>query len=304
MKRDDSSLTKLQFDRVRKEAERLLLEAGAMGCFPTPIEDILVAAKVEEIPEAVLSPGFLAKMRKKAGGALKRALSKVIGLFDAHARFIFVDRTLHLAKQTFVRLHETGHGFLPWQREIYAVVEDCDQTLAPEIADQFEREANVFATEVLFQLDAFTEEAELMEFSILTPVKLSKKYGASIYSSVRQYVFKNWRACAVLVLDPPEIALGHGFRARRRRFVASTKFVNLFGTPVWPEYFTPDDQIGAMVPLGKRRMSGMRELELVDRNGTTNICAAEAFTQRHQVFILIHAVRTLTTKSAIVSARA
>lgn len=301
-KPDDSSLTAGQYAQVRSAAERALNEAGAFGRFPTAIDDVMAAANVEEVKEDVLNESFITKMRRQASGALKSALSKVMGLFDARARLIFIDRSLHIVKQTFIRLHETGHAFLPWQRDLYAVVEDCEQTIDPALADQFDREANVFASEVLFQLDGFTNEAEQKPFGILVPVNLSKKYGASIYSSVRRYVTQNWRACSVVVLNPPELIEGDGFRASLRRSCASPSFVEIFGEIAWPDTFTPGDSIGAMVPIGGRKMSGKRNITLVDRNGDVHECLAEAFTQSHQVFVLIHAVKTLTARSIILPA--
>lgn len=303
-KPDDSSLTPSQYALVRSEAERALREAGALGRFPTAIDDVMAAAKVEEVKEDVLNEGFLEKLRRQASGALKSALSKVIGLFDAKARLVFIDRSLHVVKQTFVRLHETGHAFLSWQRDLYAVVEDCEQTIDPELADQFDREANVFASEVLFQLDGFSKEAEEQAFGILVPVRLSGKYGASIYASVRQYVTKNWRACSVVVLNPPVLVEGDGFRCELRRSCASPSFIETFGNIEWPDTFTPDHPVGAMVPVGGRRMSGARTLTLTDRNGDDHECLAEAFTQSHQVFILIHSLKTLTARSVIIPARA
>jgi hypothetical protein len=304
-KPDDSSLTPEQYKRVRSEAERALKLSGAFGQLPTPVDEVLRAAEVEEVQEDVLNEGLIAKLRRKAGkagGALKSALSKVIGLFDVTGRLVFIDRSLHLVRQTFVRLHEAGHAFLRWQRDLYAVVEDCELTINPELADLFEREANVFAAEVLFQLDSFSAEAEQRDFGILTPVRLSKQYGSSIYSAVRQYVTKNRRACAVIVLNPPEPAEGDGFRATLRRRCYSPAFLRIFGATKWPECFTPDDKIGAMVPVGGRRMTGQRKLTLMDLNGDKQICLAEAFTQSHQVFILIHATGTLKQPRILLAA--
>ena len=215
------------------------------------------------------------------------ALSKVIGLFDARARLVFIDRSLHIVKQTFIRLHETAHGFMPWQSKAYALMEDCEKSLSPDIADEFDREANAFASEVLFQLDTFDREAEERKFEIWTPIKLSGKYGASIYASIRRYVRGNVRACAVLVLEPPQITQGSGFRATFRRFVASPRFAEIFGAIDWPNHFTPDDQIGGMVPLGRRKASRKREIVVRDQNGDEHLCIAEAFTQTHQVFVLV-----------------
>ncbi|MEO1169879.1 MAG: ImmA/IrrE family metallo-endopeptidase [Pseudomonadota bacterium] len=299
-KPDDSSLTPEQYRKVRAEAKRALNESGALGRFPTPVSDIMAAARVEEVEDDVLNPGFIAKMRQKAGDALKSALGKVIGLFDAGAKLVFIDRSLHVVKQTFVRLHEAAHGFMPWQSDLYAVVEDSKESLEPGVADLFDREANNFASEVLFQLDTFSEEAEGHEFGIKTPLKLSRKYGASVYATVRRYVFRNHRACAVVVLNPPELIEGDGFRATLRRVVQSPFFTEIFGQIEWADSFTPDDDIGRMVPVGNRRMSGRQTLVLTDRNGDQHECVCEAFTQTYQVFVLIHSTQTLTASSIIV----
>jgi hypothetical protein len=292
-KSDDCHLTLAQHTKVRAEAERALREAGALGIFPTPIANIMSVAKVEEVKEDVLNEGFIAKLRAKAGKSLRSALSKVLGIFHASAGLIYIDQSLMEVKKKFIRLHESGHGFLPWQRSMYAVVEDCQMTLESDVADLFDREANVFASEVLFQLDTFIEDAESREFSIWTPVRMSKEYGSSIYSAVRQYVAKNSRACVVLVLNMPEFVPILGFRATLRRPIQSASFSKIFGQVNWSESFTPDDQIGAMIPIG-RKYSGKRNIGLMDQNGEMHECVAEAFTQGHQVFILIHAVETLT----------
>ncbi len=300
-KADDSTLSADQYRRVRKEAEKLLAKADAFGRLPTPIGDLMAAANVVVAPEHALDEGFLRKLRRKASFALKQALSKVLGIFDATARLIFVDRSLGPSKQTFIQLHEAGHGVLPWQRDLYAVVEDCRQTLDPDIAEAFDREANNFATEVLFQLDGFITQARDDPFGLGTPLKLSKKFGASAYSAIRQYVTKSDRPCVVIVLNPPEIAAPDGFRASLRRVVASPSFLHRFGELELPDVFTPDDKIGAMIPVGKRRMTSPRELMLIDRNGTRHDCLAEAFKHPYNVFILIYPTKALTKTMVVIS---
>ena len=299
---DDCSLTSVQLAKVRKEAERALREAGVLGVLPTPIDHILTVAKVEEVKEQILDEGFLTKMRTKAGDALKRALSKVMGVFDAAAGLVFIDHLLAPVKKRFVTLHEAGHGFMPWQRAMYKIVEDCDQTLDPEAADLFDREANVFAAEVLFQNDTFYNLAADEKFEIWTPIRLAKKFDASLYSSIRQYVSKNHRRCVVLVLNPPTLIEGDGFRATLRRVIPSNAFTKMFGDHPWASVYTPDDQLGRLVPLGKRKSSGKREIVLTDSNGNRHECIAESFTQTHQVFILIHAVKTLSPPTIVLSA--
>ena len=287
---DYSTLTPVQYSLVRKVAERALRDAGALGIFPTPIANIMDVARVQEVKEDVLNESFIQKLRTKMSGAgslVRTALSKVLGLFHASEGLIFIDRTLMEVKKQFVRLHECAHGYLPWQRGMYAVVEDCEKSLDPDVADAFDREANVFASEVLFQLDAFHLEARDHAFSIFTPVKLSKKFGASIYSTVRQYVSKSDKCCAVIVLNPPEIAPGAGFQCALRRVIVSPSFATTFGQVGWPERFGPDDQVGAMVPIGSRKSSGKRTILLRDANGNERGCVAESFTQGYQVFVLV-----------------
>ncbi len=159
---------------------------------------------------------------------------------------------------------------------MYALVEDCQHALESELAALFDREASVVASEVLFQIDRFIQDAESREFSIWTPVRMSKDYGSSIYAAVRQYVSKNNRACAVLVLNMPELVDGHGFQASLRRPIESKAFVDLFGAIQWRDTFTPDDQIGAMIPVAGRKYSGKRQIRLTDRNGDKHECLAEA----------------------------
>lgn len=262
-------------------------------------------AQVREVEEDVLNPSFVAKIMakaEKAGLAIKRAISKVMGLFHATEGLIFIDRTLMLVRQRFVRLHETAHGFLPWQRPMYALVQDCDYALDSETADLFDREANMFASEVLFQLDTFRDLADEQPFSIFTPVNLARKFNASRYAAIRQYVSKNHRTCAVVVLNMPEMDARVGFRASLRRVVSSDSFKAMFLGHQWAEVYTPDDEIGRLVPVHGRRGSGKQSMGLKDDNGTLHDCIAESFTTGHQVFVLIHVVGTMTAKRVIIGA--
>jgi hypothetical protein len=104
----------------------------------------------------------------------------------------------------------------------------------------------------------------------------------------------------VLVLDLPVPVPGDGFRAALRRVVPSPSFRTEFAESRWPAEVTPDDAFGAMVPLGSRRASGKRRLELTDDNGVRHECVAEAFKAR-QVFILIHVAMPLTAVSVRVA---
>jgi len=73
----------------------------------------------------------------------------------------------------------------------------------------------------------------------------------------------------------------------------------MFRAHTWAEVFTPDDDIGRLVPLGKRRASGRQQLGLTDDNGTLQDCIAESFSSGHQVFVLIHVNKALTSSRVI-----
>lgn len=288
-KPDDYTLSNHELLRVRREARRALEIAGVSGRLPTPVPEVMPAAEIEESGSEVLTPSFLGSLRNDVlslGGLVKRAAHKVMGLFLSSERLIFIDQSLLEVKKQFIRLHETAHGFLPWQRPMYLMVEDSKDELDPDTADLFEREANVFASEVLFQLDDFSERLVDVDFSIWAPVREAKVFGASNYSSIRQYVSKNHRDCAVVVLNPPKPSV-NGFEASLRRCVQSSTFSDRFGLVHWPNAFGPDDQVGKLEPLGKRRASGVQPFLMRDRNGDAVECQAEAFSTGHNVFVLI-----------------
>lgn len=300
-KPNDYLLDHVQQQTIRQHAEQALKKAGVWGCVPTPVASVLDAAQVVVADEDVLSKSFLAKIRRQAGNALRRALSKVLGVLDAAARIVYIDKSVIPVRQTFLKLHETAHAVLPWQRQLYVATEECELTIAPDVSELFEREAKAFASEILFHLDEFSNEANDHNFGILVPVNLSKRYKSSVYAAVRRYVTGNPRACMVLVLEPPQICPTRGFTAKFRREVASPEFHQKIGSLQWPDEFSPSDQIGAMVPVGGRKMSRPRETVLVDEQGRRHRCLAESFTPSHQVFILIHSVQTLTKVSIAVA---
>lgn len=286
VKRDDTSLRDEQVRAVREHARKVLERADALGCLPTPIDQILDSENLFVAPDNIFDDGFILKMVKKAGGLLKSALSKVMGVFDAIDRTIFINTALPKPKIPFLKLHEAGHAVMPWQAQMYKIVQDCDQTLDPDISEQFDSEANRFATEVLFQLDKFDEMARDYDFGISVPLKLGKKFGSSAYSAVRRYVKGAQRPCMVVVLNPP-VPSEAGFTAEVRRYERSPQFIELFGNTEFGPEITPDSLIGELVPLGKRKMSRARPLDLTDVNGDGRMCVAEAFATPYQVFILI-----------------
>lgn len=238
MRPDDSSVDDGTLGEIREHVDRALRDSGALGVFPTPIERIVQSAKLSIASDVSLDAGFFAKIYRSGADTIRKAVSKVLGLLDVGARRIYLDLTLSKQRRAFVTLHETGHGILPWQRDTYRYLEDCDETLDPDIKEQFEREANVFASEVLFQGAQFGVQAAAHEFSIKTAIDLSKLFGSSLYASLRKYVSTNNNPCVLLVYEAPLNLIGRGYGAALRRVIASPAFVSQFGEVQWPERCT------------------------------------------------------------------
>lgn len=300
-KPDDSSLDPEDLRAVEQRARSLLDRAGAWDRFPVPIDDILAAAEVQLAPSSIFDPvAILSYIKSKAadtGTRIKSAITKIFGLYDAEECLIHIDNSVGETKQTFLKLHETGHHDLPTHRKMFRLFQDCEKTLAPEIADQFEREANNFARFALFKGDTYARHAADCKFEIKTPMKLAKKFGASVYASAREFARTNARACVIYVLEPIEFVQGDGARAAVRRIEVSPAFRLRFGCPT-DTLITVDHRLGAVLPIG-RKMTRPMSLSMPDKNGTNHECVAEAFDTTYNILILLYPVAALTTTTII-----
>lgn len=299
---DDSLLDLHQLVTVQRHADRLLREASAIGRYPTPIDDLLAAAKLTVVDDEVLNAGVLRQFMKKAKAGIatiKSALSKVLGLFEANDRLVLIDKQAPKPRVPFLKLHEAGHGTLPHQSKIYRLMHDCKKTLDPEIADLFEREANVFASEVLFQGETFAAEAHDQAFGIKVPMNLARKFGASNYATFRRYVTTNPNTCCVVILEPAIADDAGDFVCEVRRVVVSKSFAQIYDGKILAETVTSSHPLGPVVPLNRKRMTAPTEIVLIDRNKDERVSIAEAFNTTHQILVLIQDVGR-RTKSGIV----
>lgn len=293
---DDSTLAPADRRFVEERASLILDEAAAWDRFPVPVDDILEVANLRVAPtsafdiEAIV--GYAKTQIHSAAARIKSAIGKVFGLYDARASVIHIDRTVVKSKQQFVTLHETGHHELPTHRRMFRFFQDSRHTLAPDVADQFEREANNFARFLLFKGTTFADHAADHPLALKTPLRLAKKFGASGYASAREFVRTNHRSCALIVLNPIETVEETGLRAPVRRTEASAEFEARFGRPSGDD-LTPGHVLWPVIPQN-RRMTAPQPVMLRDRNGQRHICYAEAFDSTYNIFILLHPAQTLT----------
>jgi hypothetical protein len=303
-KPDDSSLELHDLEAVEMRARQLLDRAAAWDRLPTPVDDILAAAKLRVAPRGMFDPAsvlaYIAGRTAAAAHSIKMALSKVLGIYDANEEIIHIDDSVGVPKQTFLKLHETGHHEMPSHKKIFRLFQDCDKTLAPTVADQFEREANNFARFVLFQDDAFKLRAADMAMGVKTPIALAKTFGASIYASAREFARTHHRACVVYVLEPIVAIPGGGARAEVRRIETSPSFRAQFGCPR-DLVVDVDHALGDLMPIG-RKMTKPTPLVYRDRNGVDHECLGEAFDTTHNVLLLIYPINALTSTSILLRA--
>lgn len=292
---DDHSISERQMSKIRRRAKLLLARADAFGVFPTPIDALITSADLELARDVSLDASFLGKIYKRfVPEEIKRAVEKVLGVMDSRARTIYLDQTVHTNKKPFLSLHEVGHDYLPWQRDTFAILEDSKSSLDPDVREQFEREANCFASEVLFQLDLFTQEAADCDFGIKVPIKLAKRYGASVYSAIRRYVMTHHHPCAVIVFDRNAHARA---TLTLRRCIQSTRFTDRFGALHVKQQQEPGDFFSRHAPRNRFRLPTTCALK--NRNGHPEECLIEAFDSTFQVFFLLYPVTGLARRIAV-----
>jgi hypothetical protein len=233
----------------------------------------------------------------QAAATVKAALSKILGLYDGAEKMVHIDVTVVKTRQTFLKLHEAGHHEMPAHRSMFRFFQDCEQTLRPDIADQFEREANNFARYALFQGDTFSKMANELPLEIKSVTKLAGKFGASVYASAREYARTSRRACLVHVLEPMVYSADGGFRADVRRIEPSPSFSARFGIPS-DSTISGGHVLGKLLPIG-RKMTRPTSFTVTDRNGDRQEVVGEAFDTRYNVLVLIYATADLPASVGI-----
>jgi len=217
---------------IEKTSFELLKQSKALGILPTPIDKIisyseLVVAKNIDLSKA--EDSFF----EKASFGMEKLWKNVRGFLDRWEKTIYVDLSQLPSRQNFVKLHETGHHVLTWQNATYQFLDD-DQTLDPDIVEEFEAEANYFASATLFQHDRFREEMTKLPLDIDASRNLSKMFGASFHATIRRYIDQCKQRCALLVLEGIT-ARGTTAQCFVRNYFQSVSFLADFGNLQWEE---------------------------------------------------------------------
>ena len=181
---------------------------------------------------------------------LKKALRKINGILDRSEKIIYIDADQVANRKRYIKLHEVGHSVLPWQKELYEIIEDDEINIGESAKDEFEMEANCFASATIFQLNSFFEEMIKFPLEIGSAMHLSKYFGASVHATLRRFVECSNKRCALLVLKNLSVK---NLNCKKRNYFQSAKFSSTFGLLKW------NDELGVEWPfvqdyIQKRRL--------------------------------------------------
>lgn len=276
---------------IARLTDRLLRTADAYGHLPTPVEDILAAADLEEAPDTFLSESSIATMPAHLRGVLRRVSGKVHAALDRKTRVVHINPATDLVGQkAFKRLHETSHDLFPWQHieEGKIGFADNEMTLSPRTTILFEREANQGAAELLFQRERFAEIAADYAVGCATVIELAEMFGASRHATFRRYVESHPGTLAGVVLGPRPCGR-EPLAFQRREAMCSATWRDRFEDPAgWPavlraEPYTFVEQARACEAFGPPT----GEWTYIDRYNEPTTLKVDAMSNSYRTFVLV-----------------
>lgn len=126
--------------------------------------------------------------------------AKIDGVIDLEERVVCLKAGLHPHQYRFALRHEVGHDVIPWQRELLYY---CPLfSLSPELQQDFEREATVFAAECAFFADRFDECISGYQDDLRSAVSLADEHVMSYDATARHYVECHPKPCVLVVSKP------------------------------------------------------------------------------------------------------
>lgn len=276
---------------IDKISLELLKGSKSLDVFPTPVDKIVKYS--EMLVDTSLDISTVHKsFADQVTDALLKALSKVRGILDRRKNTIYLDMSQIPSRKNFVKLHEVGHGVLPWQKHIHELLEDDDDSLSSHTTEEFEIEANYFASVTLFQHDRFVHELNKLDLGMESAKYLSKHFGASFHATLRKYVESSPKKCALLVLE--KIAgFGSFPKCSKRDFFASKKFAQTFGELDLPDTFGYTWNFTQYYYHNKKGiLSGL--MTLTTENGETDF-KFQFFNNSYNAFVFLYPVGEKTS---------
>jgi hypothetical protein len=208
---------------VRRYARGSLNAAGALDVVPVPIDDVTRAIGLQQENLFDLGEDLPPSMLK----IIKKLSGRVLGGMAIKQRTVYVDATLPAPRRRFTTAHELGHDALPWHEAAYFA--DDHTTLSPATRLELEREANLFAAELLFGLDRFTEEADAYAPSLGVAMQLANTYDVSAHAALRRYAATSRHPIALATLGGFKVRAGAALKVFPEQCASSPSFDSRYG---------------------------------------------------------------------------
>src|SRR6201996_8666371 len=165
---------------INSKVMDVLVQSDALDTFPTNVDLIVHCADL--VVDGQVDLGHHKEFFfKKLVKPLENIYIDLRGYVDRREKKIYVDHSMMDSRKNFVKLHETGHIILPWQASILNAGDNDDTLDHNYIKEEFEAEANYFASAAFFQLDRFDKEVRKYGLGVEAARVLSKTFGASIH---------------------------------------------------------------------------------------------------------------------------
>lgn len=261
---------------IRTQAERFL-ETHGFSTPPLPPDQALAARNLE------VSQLSLDDLLVNANLA-PQDHQKIQAMLNANTRSVLFKRGLPQQKKQWGSLHEVGHEFLPWQRELLYC---CPLLLLPpNVQEQFEGEADLFAAESFFFGDKFHKQAFSGDLSLTTAIELATDvYQTSLHATFAHYVEESPQPHCLLVWKPKT---SNG-SCRPSEGLALHYYVKSkgFNGHVSPgQNADPDGIVNKL--LNEPSLGVVRhELRFPGSSGQGLVAQAESFSNSYNVFTLI-----------------
>jgi hypothetical protein len=216
---------------VSSFAVHALKRAGAVGVLPTPIDDLISAARlgVTEDPQPLIRK-FLGQLGGAARDSFTTAIQKLRGIADLRERAIYVPSDGKPARVKWTKAHELGHQEIPWHK-VNAGYADDDRSLTTDAQELFDQEANFFASEVIFQGRRFQRVARDYRPNLDAVFQLADDHGASRQATLWRFVEDHDEPVAAVMYWPSRYALddsGECALTRGKTVVASPAYLSKY----------------------------------------------------------------------------
>ena len=269
-------MTDLDRQTVRKQAERFLAEYG-FTVPPLPPDDALAARRLEVTPLSL--DDLLIKANLPSAEQMK-----IQAMLDINERSITFRNGLPAQKQSWGKLHEVGHEFLPWHRELFYF---CPLLWLPiDIQNQFEAEADIFAAEAFFFGTKFDDYAKKGEFGLNTAKMLADDiYGTSYHATFTHFVEQSNVPCCLVVWSPIK-PIDEGIRQTQLKlhyYIPSRSFKRHIATGVTIE---DKDLLELLTDPSFEAVN--HKISVSTNNKNPQLLNAESFSNSYNVFTLIY----------------